>query len=208
MPVEGPDATELPECVSKNATRSRSLDVGGRVMVEAARAEVLGLIRMSVAVVVCRHARNRKGGRNALVNAFLAALVSIKYPYVSSEKLTLVGCQQGRRQETNPSRYNPKPDVHVIVPVPWARNGIILGRAQPQAIGETGGMCRWSGYGQNNYHCLITLRWSWNVYKSVWGMCRVRTVYECAGGSKMKHGSEKENAQCKRPTSILPPYRG
>ena len=58
IPVEGPDEIELLECVSKNATRSRSLDVGGRVTVEAARKEVLWLIRMPVAIVVCRHPRN------------------------------------------------------------------------------------------------------------------------------------------------------
>jgi len=77
---------ELPEGVSKNATRSRSLDVGGRVTVEAARAEVLGLIRMSVAALVRKPRRNRKGDRDVLDKTFLAALASINHPYVSGER--------------------------------------------------------------------------------------------------------------------------
>ena len=97
--MKGPDEIEPPEGVSKNVTRSRSLDVGGMVVVEAARAGVLGLIRMSVTVLVCKHPRNRKGGRGALNKAFLAALASINHPYVSGERVTLVECQQeGRRQ--------------------------------------------------------------------------------------------------------------
>ena len=90
IPVGGPDETEPLEGMSKNATRSRSLDVDGRVTVEAARTEVLGLIRMSVAVFVCKHPRNRKGGREALAKAFFATLGSINHPYVSGERVTLV----------------------------------------------------------------------------------------------------------------------
>lgn len=84
--MEGPDEIEPPEGISKNAARSRSLDVGGRVTVEAARAEVRRLVRMFVAVVACRHPWNRKGGRDALDNAFLVALASINHPYVSGER--------------------------------------------------------------------------------------------------------------------------
>ena len=80
----GPDNVDTPEGVSKNATRSRSLDVGGRVIVEAARTGALRLIRMSV--VACRHPWNRKGGRDALNKAFLAALASINHPYASGER--------------------------------------------------------------------------------------------------------------------------
>ena len=96
--MEGPDEIELLEGVSKNATRSRSSDVGGRVTVEAARTEVLRLVRMAVAVFVCKHPRNRKWGRKALVKAFLATLGSINHPCVSSERVSLVGCQQKRRR--------------------------------------------------------------------------------------------------------------
>lgn len=83
--MEGPDDIEPPEGMSKNAMRSRSLDVGGRVAVEAARTDDLGLIRMPVAIVTCKHPRNRKGGHDALDKAFLAALVSINHPYASGE---------------------------------------------------------------------------------------------------------------------------
>jgi len=98
MPVRGPDETEPPEGVSKNATMSRSLDVGGMVAVEAARVEVLGLIRMFATVFVCKHPRNRKRGE-ALDKAFLATLASINHPYVSCERVILVECQQERRRQ-------------------------------------------------------------------------------------------------------------
>lgn len=74
MPVGVPDGVELPEGVSKNATRSRSSDVGGKVIVEAIRAGILVLIR------VTRHPRNRKGDRDAFGRAFLTTLVSINRP--------------------------------------------------------------------------------------------------------------------------------
>lgn len=91
--MEGPGEIEPLEGESKKATRSRSLDVGGRVTVEAVRTEVLGLIRVSVVVFVCKHPRNRKGDREAFVNAFLATLGSINNQCVSSERVTLVECQ-------------------------------------------------------------------------------------------------------------------
>ena len=86
MPVGVPDGVELPEGVSKNVTRSRSSDVGGKVIVEATRAGILGLIRVTVAGFVCKHPRNRKGDREAFDKAFLATLVSINHPYGSGKR--------------------------------------------------------------------------------------------------------------------------
>jgi hypothetical protein len=124
--VEGPDETERPKCVSKNATRSRSLDVGGRVTVEAARVEVLRLIRMSAAVA-CKCPRNRKGGRNALDKAFLAVLVSINHPYVPGERGPCRMPVEENDRGTNPSRCNPKPDAkpHVTSPGTESSSGEI-----------------------------------------------------------------------------------
>ena len=67
--------------------------------VEAARVEILGLVRMFAATFECKHPRNRKTGRDALDSTSLAALESINHPYVSGEREALVQCQQERRQE-------------------------------------------------------------------------------------------------------------
>ena len=112
---------ELPEGVSKNATRSRSLDVGGRVNVETARAGVLGLIRTLGTVFVCKHPRNRKGGRDALNKAFLAALASINHPCAPDKRETPRNAsRRGGDERLNPRKWNSKPDakphVHVTNP--------------------------------------------------------------------------------------------
>ena len=83
--MEGPES-EPPEGMSKNATRSRSWDVGGRVIVETARAKILGLIRMFAAAFECKHPRNRKTGCDAFDNTSLTAFVSINHPYASGER--------------------------------------------------------------------------------------------------------------------------
>ena len=94
----GPDEVEPPEGMSKNVTRSRSLGVGGRVTVEAARIDILGLVRVSGAITACKHPRNRNGGRDAFDRTFLVALVSMDHPYVSGERPLLNASGRGENQ--------------------------------------------------------------------------------------------------------------
>ena len=94
--MEVPDEGELLEGTSKNATRSRSSDVGGRVIVEAARAGVLGLSWMLVATFVRKRPRNRKTGWAVLDNAFFVTLASINNPCVSGQRKSFVERQQER----------------------------------------------------------------------------------------------------------------
>ena len=165
-----PDGIELPESVSKNATRSRSSDVGGKVIVEATRAGVLGLIRVTVAGFVCKHPRNRKGDRDALEKAFLATLVSINHPYVSGERdprRTPTG--QEKTSDQSRSKQSKAGCTRDLGPVPSAR--IEAGPAKDiEETNKHAGGRVWRVY---NYHCLIMLPWSWNVYEGVWGMYRM-----------------------------------
>ena len=98
--MEGPDKTDPPEGMSKNVTRSRSSCVGGEITVEAARVGILRLVRTPGAIAVCKHPRNRKGGRNAFDRTFLAALVSMNHPYVSGERP--VSNASGRGEDQGP----------------------------------------------------------------------------------------------------------
>ena len=66
--------------MSKNVARSRSLGVGGRVIVEVARVGILRLVGISGASAACKQPRNREGGRDAFDNTFLAAPVSMNHP--------------------------------------------------------------------------------------------------------------------------------
>jgi hypothetical protein len=136
--------------------------------VEAARAEVLGLIRVSVTVFVCKHPRNRKGGRDALDKAFLGALGSINHPYVSGEKRPLSNASR-RGEDRGPIPVNviqsrTRTRVHVIVPF---RGPERIRPGQPEPIEEMGRISFVGVWTGNDYHCLITLRWSWNVYEGV-----------------------------------------
>lgn len=84
--------------------------------VEAARVEILGLIRMFVGTLECKHPKNRRAGRDALDSTSLAALVSINHPCAFFEREAVVLMPAGEKTGTRSTSCNPKPDVKPLLP--------------------------------------------------------------------------------------------